>query len=149
MRVLGLDPGLAATGYGLIEDQRVIEVGVLRARRAGMLAEKIQTIATALEIILEKYQPQLCGLENVFYSKNPKSAILASQLRGALILLLNRYHVAIVELAPTRIKLALTGNGRASKGQVQYMVNHVFKIAGPLKPDAADALAIAYCAART
>jgi crossover junction endodeoxyribonuclease RuvC len=149
MRVLGLDPGLSATGYGLIEDQHVIEVGVLRSRRGGMLADRIQAIATKLETILMKHHPQRCGLENVFYSKNPKSAILASQLRGALILLLNRYQVPIVELAPTRIKLALTGNGRASKGQVQYMVNHVFSLSERLAPDAADALAIAYCAART
>ncbi len=148
MRVLGLDPGLSATGYGLIENQVVIEVGVIRVRRSKMLPERIKTIAADLEELLKKYRPERCGLENVFYSKNPKTAILAGQLRGAFILLLDRYDVKIVELAPTRIKLALTGNGRASKTQIQYMVNHIFNIDRRLPPDAADALAIAYCAAR-
>lgn len=121
---------------------------MLKPRRAKNLAEKIEVISAELEELVLKHHPEVCGLETVFYRKNPKSAMLSSQLRGAFILLLTRHNIQILEFAPARIKLALTGNGRASKAQVQFMIDHLFKINKRISSDASDALAIAYCAAK-
>ncbi len=148
MKVLGLDPGLSTTGFGLIENSRMIDAGVIRPKGKKSLTEKIELIATELEIFVRRQHPVVCGLETVFYKKNPRSVILSAQLRGALILVLVRHGINILEFTPAHIKLALTGNGHASKAQVQYMVNRIFKINKKLSTDATDALAIAYCAAK-
>ncbi len=148
MVIIGLDPGLTATGFGVVEDGRLLDYGVFKPDRSVLAEQKIKKLTADVEHLVKKYQPRVCGLETVFYRKNLRTALISSQLRGAFIYILSQYNVKITEVSPARVKLALTGNGRASKSQVQYMVKQLFKISVPLPADAADAIAIAFCAGK-
>ena len=144
MKVLGIDPGLSATGFGLIDgDLKVLDYGVVKTRK-GDLGERLSEIYDAVEELLETHRPSWAVLESVIYHKNVNSALLLGAARGVTLLALHRKKIRIAEFSPTAVKLAVTGNGRASKGQVAYMVRKIFGLEeSDLQDHITDALAVA------
>ena len=151
MRVLGIDPGLGITGYGLLdyEDSSVslVEAGLIRSDKKLSLEERLMEIATGLEVILKEYQPNAMAIEELYSHYNhPTTAIVMGHVRGVAFLKAAEHAIEVHEFAATRVKKSLTGNGRATKLQVQYMVQSALKLSVIPEPaDAADALAIAMC----
>ena len=149
MRVLGIDPGYAIVGYGIIEtseNNRVIDYGVIETPKEDPLPIRLQHIDEALRVIFETYRPEEVAIEELFYFKNQKTVIQVAQARGVIVLASQKYCGRTFEYTPIQIKQALTGNGHADKRQMQYMVKSVLglkDIPGP--DDAADALAVAIC----
>jgi crossover junction endodeoxyribonuclease RuvC len=146
LKVLGIDPGLHATGYGIIGAEQVC-FGVIKSKSSEPLSLRIVKITDELRQLIHRQQPDRCAIESLFFKKEAaRSVILSAHLRGAIFLILEQEHIPIREITPAKVKLALTGNGRASKQQMKYMVRQVFDIENGLPEDAADALAVAYCA---
>ncbi|UCD57427.1 MAG: crossover junction endodeoxyribonuclease RuvC [Candidatus Hydrogenedentota bacterium] len=148
---MGIDPGLAATGYGIIEatGQRplLIEAGVLRSREGDPLEKKLLEIHRGIAEVIREFAPTVAVVEEL-YSKyaHPRTAILMGHARGVIYIAAAARKIPVVSYASTRVKNSLTGNGRASKEQVQRMVQHVFGLHQvPHPPDVADALAVALC----
>ena len=147
MKILGLDPGLGTTGWGLIEAQgnRLSHVanGELRTRTAAPLPERLADLAGQLEALLAEHRPEATAVEEVFVNKNPQSTLKLGQARGVALMIAARSGLAVGEYAARLVKKAVVGNGNAEKVQVHAMVGRLLpgvKIAGP---DAADALAVA------
>lgn len=148
--VVGIDPGLAITGYGIISVDSskatpvVLEYGTVRTLAGNTLGERLDLLYSGISDLLTKYQPVVGGCEKIFFSKNVKTAIDVSQARGVIILALQQHIAKVFELTPTQIKQTITGYGSATKSQVQYMVQQHLKLKDlPTQDDAADALAIA------
>ncbi|MCA8986238.1 MAG: crossover junction endodeoxyribonuclease RuvC [Planctomycetaceae bacterium] len=150
-RILGIDPGLNRTGYGIIRDdgRRVFleEGGVIATTSTDPLAIRVAEIAREMEAIIEQWQPQVLAIEQVFsLMKNPKSAILLAHARGAILAVAGRFSIPVHHYKPTEIKRLLTGHGRASKEQMQLVIRTELGLAEVPRPhDVADALAIALC----
>lgn len=146
MKIIGIDPGITGTGYSLVADRTCIDIGTIRPKGNDPHA-KILEICTRIKQIVKERQPEYAALEKVFYHKNIKTLIRASELRGAIILALLESDIGIKEYTATEIKLTTTGNGRASKEQVRYFIERVFadKNQGE-SSHAIDAAAIAYTA---
>ena len=152
-RVIGVDPGLSITGYGLIEIEAgeisLCEAGVIRLPRNqnGNLPERLNSLFDELQELLEEWRPQKMCLEEVYsHHLYPQTAILMSHARGVICLAARRARVAVVSLPAKRIKQSVTGNGNASKLQVQRAVRQFFSLERtPHPPDVADALAAALC----
>lgn len=155
MVIMGIDPGLNITGYGLIElKERVIlfkEAGVIKTTQKKRLEEKVSILYRSIFSIIEEYHPISVAIEELYsHYKHPMTAILMGHARGVICLAAANLKIPIVDYPSTRIKSSLTGNGRASKSQVQRMIQstlHLTKL--PQPPDVADALAIALCHAHT
>ncbi|MCX7995367.1 MAG: crossover junction endodeoxyribonuclease RuvC [candidate division WOR-3 bacterium] len=148
MKILGLDPGLTATGYGLIFDHKKVLFGTIRPREKDYL-KKIYFICQHIKSIIRKYKPEIVSLEKAFFQKNVVSLIKISELRGAIIYILLQDGIPLVEYTPAQIKLATTGNGRASKRQVRFIMEKtIIKNKTRISHHAIDALAIAYTALR-
>ncbi len=148
MKVIGIDPGITATGYGILEDGQCICLGTIRPPKKESNS-RIFEICKNIRTIIEKNKPDCAALEKSFYCKNIQSLIRTSELRGAIILTLLENSIKVTEYAPTQIKLTTTGNGRASKRQVRYFVERIMmKDHRRVSSHATDALAIAYTAAR-
>ena len=148
MKILGIDPGLTATGYGIIEDGKYIGAGTIRSKEKKGHA-KILDICTKIKQLIDKNKPDIAVLEKVFYHKNVQSLIKSSELRGAIILTLLENDMPLTEYSATKIKLTTTGNGRASKEQVRYFISKILMSNnGQISNHATDALAIAYTATR-
>jgi len=146
--IIGIDPGVTATGFAIIQDQKGICTGTIRPKK-GDSYHKIEEICSALEEIVRQHHPGLAALEKAFHHKNVVSLVRISELRGAIIHMLIQNDTKIVEYMPTHIKLTATGNGRASKPQVRYFIERIFRLDGkPMSHHAVDALAIAYTAGR-
>ena len=149
MRVLGIDPGYAIVGYGIIEtseNNRVIDYGVIETPKEDPLPIRLQHIDEALRVIFETYRPEEVAIEELFYFKNQKTVIQVAQARGVIVLASQKYCGRTFEYTPIQIKQALTGNGHADKRQMQYMVKSVLGLKDIPRPDdAADALAVAIC----
>lgn len=148
--ILGLDPGTAITGWGIIKENkkepRMIAFGSIQTQKTLGNTERLCEIASDLEKIIEKYKPDEIAIEDLFFFKNLKTAIKVAQARGVLILISARKKIPVFEYTPLQVKQALTGYGRADKSQVQAMVKNILKIKEIPKPDdAADALAVAIC----
>jgi crossover junction endodeoxyribonuclease RuvC len=147
LRILGLDPGLGTTGWGLIEAQgnRLSHVanGELKTKTAAPLPERLADLANQLEALIAEHRPDGAAVEEVFVNKNPQSTLKLGQARGVVIMLAARAGISVGEYAARLVKKAVVGNGNAEKVQVHSMVARLLpgvKIAGP---DAADALAVA------
>jgi len=147
VRILGLDPGLGTTGWGLIaaDGNRLSHIanGELRTKTSAPLPERLAQLADQLEALLAEHQPDGAAVEEVFVNKNPQSTIKLGQARGVAIMLAARAGISVGEYAARLVKKAVVGNGNAEKVQVHAMVGRLLpgvKIAGP---DAADALAVA------
>lgn len=149
MRVLGVDPGLGTTGYAVVElvgGQPVLrEAGVVRTREAMDLAARLFVIHTELRSVLSEFRPTVLGLEDLYSEyRFPRSALKMAHARGAIYLAAALADVPVVDIAPSAVKSAVTGSGRASKDQVQRAVQHLYKLAEtPRPPDLADAIAVA------
>jgi crossover junction endodeoxyribonuclease RuvC len=148
LKVIGIDPGISATGYGILENNTCVSTGTLRPKEKNING-KILTICRTIEELIEAHKPDCASLEQAFYHKNVQSLIRSSELRGAIILTLLKNNTNIVQYTPTQIKLTTTGNGRASKQQVRYFVEKiVLNSKKRLSSHATDAIAIAYTAMR-
>ena len=146
-RLLGLDPGLGTTGWGLIEanGNRLSHIanGQLKTNTAAPLPERLADLCRQLEALIGQHSPEAAAVEDVFVNKNPQSTLKLGQARGVVLMCAARAGIAVGEYAPTLVKKAVVGTGGAEKAQVHAMVSRLLpgaKIAGP---DAADALAVA------
>lgn len=152
MRILGIDPGSRATGYGVVDLsnstlQRVAG-GVIRCG-TGSLASRLARIDRELSAMLVEIQPVAAALESVFSARNPRSALQLGQARGVALAACGRAGLEAAEYAPSQVKLAVVGHGAADKAQVQRMVQRLLGLATPPPADEADALAVAICHAHT
>jgi crossover junction endodeoxyribonuclease RuvC len=150
LRILGIDPGTEATGFGAIETDGnrhvLIEHGAVRSPRSLTFSEKLLHIHTELIRIIERCRPDRVAVENLFYAANVKSALKLGHVRGVAILAGVSRGLPVDEYSPLEIKQAIVGYGRADKRQVQKMVAILLDLESPPEPhDAADALAVALC----
>ncbi len=148
-RVLGIDPGLNITGYGVLDTGgkiRLVEAGVIRGR-GKTLAERIHEIHDGVREVIEAFQPDVLALEELYsHYKRPRTAILMGHARGVICLAAASRSIEVYPYAATKIKKMLTGSGRASKAQVQRAIQREMALETvPDPPDVADALAIALC----
>jgi crossover junction endodeoxyribonuclease RuvC len=147
--ILGIDPGLQRTGWGLIacEGARISWVahGVVAPPVASPLAQRLGYLARGIAEVLATYRPTEAAVEEVFMAKNAQSALLLGHARGATLALLSQNDVHVSEYATRRIKKALVGTGSAEKDQVAFMVRRLLPQSGSVTADAADALAAAIC----
>ncbi len=152
-RVLGIDPGLNLTGYGVIEyrgrEATLVEAGVIRLppSNGNNLAARLEKLFESVREVIDEFQPERVCLEEVYsHADYPRTAILMGHARGVICLAARMARVSVVSLPAKRVKQAVTGNGNASKMQVQRAVQHHFSLNGvPHPPDVADALAAALC----
>lgn len=154
MIILGLDPGTATTGYGVIRltnfKINCVAYGAILTKPEMAMPQRLQVIYDDLGQIIRQYQPDEVAVEKLFFGRNTTTAITVGQARGVLLLRLAQAGLTIGEYTPMQIKQALVGYGNAEKKQVQYMVQHFLKLPEMPKPDdAADALAIAICHAHS
>lgn len=152
--ILGVDPGTRISGYGVIciENQVCVPIdyGCIRPPSHLKLSERYLVIFDSIEELIEKHQPTVLVVETQYVHKNVQSALKLGMARGAVMIAAKKRGLSIFEYAPTSAKRAVVGNGRASKFQVQGMVQHLLKLASPPQPeDAADALALAICYAHS
>lgn len=147
-RILGIDPGSVITGYGVIECEGLkskrIAHGHIRVV-ADTQPEKLGIIFDEITQVIAQWQPQEVAIEQVFVSNNPQTAIKLGQARGAAICAAVQQALPVSEYTPSQIKQAVVGHGRATKEQVQHMINVLLNIGDTLQADAADGLAIAVC----
>ena len=151
-RILGIDPGLRVTGFGLI-DQRgsklnYVASGVIRVPD-GELPMRLATIFTQIREVIASYQPQQCAIEKVFVNVNPHSTLLLGQARGSAICAMATLDLPVAEYTALQIKQSVVGYGKASKEQVQEMTMRLLQLPGKPSRDAADALACAMCHAQS
>ena len=150
MKIIGIDPGLSCTGFGIIEvsenNKSIIDYGVVKTDSKDPLCDRLKVLHEDLEYIIKKYKPTVMSIEQIFYGKNVKSALLLGHARGIPMLLSATYKLPLYEFSPRRIKQSLTGNGNSTKEQVQFMVKKILLMDQLPEPiDASDALAIAVC----
>ena len=150
MVIIGIDPGLVKTGYGIVsiknERLELIDFGIIAPNPNDTISNRILTIFSDIEQLINTYSPSVFSIEDIFYSRNFKSAMLLGQARGAAVLAAAKYKLPIFEYSAKKVKQSITGNGNADKTQVQYMVIKILNIKTTLMPlDASDALGIALC----
>ncbi len=155
MRVIGIDPGLNITGYGIVDWQdeliRLIEAGVVRTKASLPMAERLNEISCEIDEIIAQFNPEVMAIEELYsHYQHPRTAIIMGHARGVVFAGAARAGIPVFPYAATRIKKSLTGNGRASKKQVQLMIRSTLGLSEIPEPnDAADALAIALCHCRS
>lgn len=151
MRILGIDPGSAVTGYGVIEQHagrlRHLSHGTLRPPRGDALAERLAALHRGLAAVIEAHRPDLAVVEQVFVAASPRSALVLGQARGVALAAAAAAGLAVDEVGAGEVKLALVGTGSAAKRQVQEMVRQLLALEARPPQDAADALAAAICRA--
>jgi len=147
--ILGLDPGTAITGWGVIKvgsETKMLAFGCIETDKNKNSVVRLKEIARDLTSLIEKYQPDEVAVEDLFFFKNLKTAIKVAQARGVLLVTSANAGLPVFEYTPLQVKQALTGYGRAEKQQIQWMVKEVLRLKQAPKPDdAADALAVAIC----
>jgi len=144
-RILGLDPGLSATGYALVVNEKCLDHGTIPSNSKQILGERISIILAKLKKKIREYAPDVCAIETLFFRQvSARSVILSAQLRGAILYLLFLEKIPAVEITPAKAKKILTGNGRASKQQIDFMVRRIYNLSGKINEHASDAIAIAY-----
>ncbi|HEY68913.1 MAG: crossover junction endodeoxyribonuclease RuvC [Chloroflexi bacterium] len=150
MRVLGIDPGTAITGYGVVEevggDLRPLTFGVIRTPADRPLPVRLRTIYQAVKALVTEWEPAAAAVEELFFSSNVRTAMSVGQARGVVLLALADAGLTVAEYTPLAVKQAVTGYGNADKAQMQEMVRLLLGLAEVPRPDdAADALAVAIC----
>ncbi len=149
MVVLGIDPGYAIIGYGVIDTNKsnlLVDYGAIVTPKEDSMPVRLENIDKSLKYLFDKFKPDVVAIEELFYFKNQKTVIQVAQARGVILLACQKYCGNIYEYTPLQIKQALTGQGRAEKAQVQFMVKAILGLESIPKPDdAADALAVAIC----
>jgi len=148
VRILGIDPGSQATGFGIVDwrdgDASYVASGAIRTRGAAFAPRLRQIFDGVLELVRE-YRPAEVAIERVFMHRNADSALKLGQARGAAICAVYSGAATLYEYAPREVKLAVVGQGGAQKEQVQLMVRNLLRLRGELGPDAADAIGLALC----
>lgn len=152
MLVLGVDPGSRATGFGVIENRadtlKAIDFGVLPGTGTGTVEQRLAALYREMTSLLARTSPDVAAMETPYSGLNPRSLIVLSQARGALLAAVAGNRVPVHEYAPSQVKAAVTGHGRAEKGQVAHMVRLLLGLGEQKLPhDATDALAVAICCA--
>ena len=149
MRLLGLDPGLRHTGWGVIEatDNRLTHIanGVIHTKTGTGLAERLVELFNGLIDVVERYRPEEAAVEETFVNKNPTSTLKLGQARGVALLVPARLGILVAEYKPNAVKKTVVGAGHAAKEQIQMMVAMLLPGCHPAGADAADALAVAIC----
>jgi crossover junction endodeoxyribonuclease RuvC len=150
MRVLGIDPGVAITGYGLLagtaEDARLVASGAITTPSDCSLSERLLVLYAELTRLIERYRPEVAAVEELFFGRNARTALMVGHGRGVALLALGAAGLVVYEYKPLQVKQAVVGYGRASKEQVQEMVRLLLHLdAAPRPDDAADAVAVALC----
>ena len=150
MKIIGIDPGLSCTGFGVIESSNnkleVIDFGIIKTNSKDSLSKRLKTIYCDVKEIIETYKPSIMSIEDIFYGKNVKSALLLGHARSVPMVVSANYDMPLYEFSSRRIKQSITGNGNATKEQVQFMVQKILLMDKLPKPlDASDALAAAIC----
>ena len=149
--ILGIDPGTAVTGYGVVANEgggavSLVECGVVRTSSGQALAVRIREIYEAVTILITRHAPSVVVVEDVFQGKNVQSALKLGHARGAILLAAALSEIPIAEYSPREIKKAVVGNGNATKDQVGFMVQQQLRLKAPPSPaDAADGVAAALC----
>ncbi|PKB23601.1 crossover junction endodeoxyribonuclease RuvC [Janthinobacterium sp. 64] len=153
MIILGIDPGLRTTGFGVIEKLgnklRYIASGTVKTASDGELPPRLKIILQGVSEIVGTYQPDCAAIEKVFVNVNPQSTLLLGQARGAAICALVHADLSVAEYTALQVKQAVTGHGKAAKEQVQDMVSRLLSLPGLPGTDAADALGVAICHANS
>ncbi|MDI6699210.1 MAG: crossover junction endodeoxyribonuclease RuvC [Candidatus Saccharicenans sp.] len=150
MRVLGLDPSLQSTGFGIVENEgdkvQAVVYGIIKPERQADFHHRLNEIRTDLEKIIERFEPDEVAIENPFYARNVRTALSLGQVRGAVLVALASRNCPLFEYSALEIKKAVTGYGQAEKDQVQRMVKILLNLEDDRMPlDASDALAAAIC----
>jgi crossover junction endodeoxyribonuclease RuvC len=153
IRILGIDPGLANTGWGIVESvnhsERALAYGCIITGPEISRSERLQRIHDELSTVIRRYQPTEMAVENVYFGTNAKSALSIGEVRGVAILAAARQGLSVDDYSVTQIKQTVVGEGRAEKAQIQFMIKALLKLDHQPQPDhAADALAAALCHAR-
>lgn len=155
MIILGIDPGTAITGYGLVEKNKsqkplkCLAYGAIQTNPSFTAPERLKTLSSELEKLIKRYKPEVLAVENLYFFKNLKTAIPVSQAKGVILLAAAKKNIKVFELTPLQIKMGIAGYGRAEKKQVQRMIQYLLDLEKMPKPDdAADALAAAVCCAK-
>ncbi len=147
MTILGVDPGTASTGYGVVKKTKslqCLDYNVIHTFPGVRTEERLRIINNELSKVIKKHQPDVLAIENVYFFKNLKTAIPVSQAKGSIMLTAAKKRLPVCEFTPLQVKLAITGNGRADKKDVQKSIKKILKLKEIPKPDhASDALAIA------
>mgnify|MGYP000858717260 CR=1 FL=1 len=150
MRILGIDPGTAITGYGILDKHyhhyTVVDCGCIRTSSTLDMPKRLQEIYTSLLWLIKEYQPDEIAVEELFFNRNTTTALTVGQARGVVLLAAAQQNLNIGEYTPLQVKQAIAGYGKAEKKQVQFMVKTILNLPQIPKPDdVADALAIAIC----
>lgn len=148
-RVLGVDPGTATTGYGVVEADagrpgHLLECGVLRTAAGAALGDRLVTLHAGMRELVAQHRPDLVAIEGIFYARNVRTSLVLSHARGVLLLAAAEAGVPVEELSPAAVKKAVVGRGRATKAQIGFMVQQLLRLRrAPQPADAADGVAIA------
>ena len=150
MKILGIDPGLGNTGYGIIinnnNNAELVDCGVIKTSTKDSLAHRLKIIFNEVAILIDLHKPSVFSIEEIFYSNNVKSSLLLGHARGVAMAAAAIQNIVIYEYSARKIKQSLTGNGNAHKDQVRFMVKNLLHLSqAPKSNDASDALAIALC----
>jgi crossover junction endodeoxyribonuclease RuvC len=147
--VLGIDPGTAVTGYGVVRgdgaaNPALVECGVIRTRARAPLARRLHEIHEGVVELIARHRPDVLAVEDVFYAKNVRTTLVLGHARGVILLAGEQHGVRIEELTPTSVKKAIVGTGSATKEQVQFMLTRLLRLkSAPQPSDAADGVAAA------
>ena len=150
MNILGIDPGLGTTGYGVImsvnNEVKLIDYGTIKTSTKHTLAQRLKIIFDNISNLIDIHKPSVFSIEEIFYSNNVKSSLLLGHARGVAMAAASTKNIMIYEYSAKKVKQSLTGNGNAHKDQVKFMVKNLLKLNVPPKSnDASDALAIGLC----
>jgi crossover junction endodeoxyribonuclease RuvC len=149
-RILGVDPGSSCTGYGVVrgsgDDVRYLSSGTISSRRTVSRYDRLREIYAGIERVIREFEPTHFAIEDVFYSKNPRSALVLGEARGAAILAATLAGLRVYEYSAREVKQSVTGNGAADKTQVSFMLGRLLGLSPlPKSADESDALAVAMC----
>ncbi|MCB0279114.1 MAG: crossover junction endodeoxyribonuclease RuvC [Calditrichaeota bacterium] len=150
MRILGIDPGTATTGYGIIKVEgnriSIVDLGTVKTHAKDPLPKRLKTIYDGILAVVEEYRPDACSIENIFMHENARTAIILGHSRAVALMAVINNEIPVYEYTPREIKQSVVGNGNASKEQVQYMIRMLLNLKEIPKPsDAADGCAAAIC----
>ncbi len=150
MKILGIDPGTAITGFGLITktgpNLAMVDCGIISTPKTMLMPDRLKIIYNDLSKLVKHHKPDAIAVEKLFFTSNITTAMTVSQARGVVLLVASQHGVFVGEYTPLQVKMAATGYGRAEKRQIQEMVKKILQLPALPKPDdAADALAIAIC----